>query len=129
LCLQPAGSLSAHGPRHDIRVEPPAALELYSVRSPEPTERVNAVRASLRFLSLAPDRISFPLLAAVYRAPFGNVDFSSSSPVEPALSRRRWQRCARSILELQWTRAVCRPCPSHSDPMSWSSLTWKTCIG
>jgi len=74
--LQPAGSLSAHGPRCDLTVQLPAALEFYSVRSPEPTERANAVRASLRFLSLAPDRISFPLLAAVYRAPFGNVDFS-----------------------------------------------------
>ena len=37
---------------------------------------MRAVRASLRCLSLAPDRISFPLLAAVYRAPFGGVDFS-----------------------------------------------------
>ena len=34
------------------------------------------MQASLQFLSLAPDRISFPLLAAVYRAPLGRVDFS-----------------------------------------------------
>jgi len=34
------------------------------------------VRASLRFLSVSPDRISFPLLAAVYRAALGKVDFS-----------------------------------------------------
>jgi hypothetical protein len=38
--------------------------------------QVSAVQASLRFLSLAPDRISIPLLAAVYRAPVGKVDFS-----------------------------------------------------
>jgi hypothetical protein len=74
--LQAGGSLSAHGPRNDIHVRPPAGLELYSVRAPEAAERSNAIRASIRFLSLAPDRISFPLLAAVYRAPFGNVDFS-----------------------------------------------------
>jgi hypothetical protein len=30
----------------------------------------------LRFLSVSPDRISFPLLAAVYRAALGKVDFS-----------------------------------------------------
>jgi hypothetical protein len=30
----------------------------------------------LNFLALAPDRVTFPLLAAVYRAPFGNTDFS-----------------------------------------------------
>ncbi len=34
------------------------------------------MRASLRCLSVAPDRISFPLLAAVYRAALGKVDFS-----------------------------------------------------
>ena len=37
---------------------------------------MRAVRASLRILSVAPDRISFPLLAAVYRAALGNLDFS-----------------------------------------------------
>jgi len=73
--LQAGGSLSAHGQRHDIQVRPPPGLELYSVRPSEVAERSNAIRASLRFLSLAPDRISFPLLAAVYRAPFGNADF------------------------------------------------------
>ena len=39
-------------------------------------EIVEAVRASLGCLSVAPDRISLPLLAAVYRAALGNVDFS-----------------------------------------------------
>lgn len=38
--------------------------------------RVGAIRASLGFLSLAADRIGCPLLAAVYRAAFGKVDFS-----------------------------------------------------
>jgi len=74
--LQSGASLSEHGPRRDIHVEPPAGLELYAVRQPVAAELANAVRASVRFLALAPDRISFPLLAAVYRAPFGNVDFS-----------------------------------------------------
>jgi hypothetical protein len=37
---------------------------------------LRAVRSSLGCLSAAPDRISFPLLAAVYRAPFGEADFS-----------------------------------------------------
>ena len=37
---------------------------------------VRNVRASLRLLSVTPDRVSFPLLAAVYGAPLGNADFS-----------------------------------------------------
>lgn len=77
LYLHAGGAVGAHGPRCDVRVQLPSALEHYEVR---PTvgaaERANAMRASLRFLSLAPDRITFPLLAAVYRAPFGKIDFS-----------------------------------------------------
>ena len=41
---------------------------------PEPPEDgalVEAVRASLRFLDLAPPEVAYPLLAAVYRAPLG----------------------------------------------------------
>lgn len=38
--------------------------------------RVNAVQASLLFLSLASDRVTFPLQAAVLRAPLGRADFS-----------------------------------------------------
>jgi hypothetical protein len=71
------GAVGAQGPRGDLRVELPTALQNYQVRTPaDPREQVSAVRASLRCLAIAPDRISFPLLAAVYRAPLGKVDFS-----------------------------------------------------
>jgi hypothetical protein len=40
---------------------------------------VSSVQASLQLLSLALDRISFPLLAGVYRAPLASVDFSPLS--------------------------------------------------
>ena len=77
LYLQAGGALGAGGRRGDVQVRLPAALECYAMRPPaEPAERVSAVRASLRLLSLAPDRINCPLLAAVYRAPFGNADFT-----------------------------------------------------
>jgi hypothetical protein len=55
----------------------PAALERYRLQpAADARAGVDAIRASLRFLSVAPERISLPLLAAVYRAPLGNVDFS-----------------------------------------------------
>jgi hypothetical protein len=75
--LQAGGAVGAQGLRCDVRVQLPAALEHY--RMPPPADhhaRVSAIRASLSFLSLAPDRISCPLLAAVYRAALGKVDFS-----------------------------------------------------
>jgi hypothetical protein len=63
--------------RCDVQVQLPSALEHYQVRPPAGAdEGVGAIRAGLRFLSVAPDRISYPLLAAVYRAALGNVDFS-----------------------------------------------------
>jgi len=64
------------GLRRDFQVQLPPALQHYRLRLPaDRTELVSAVRASLDFLSMAPDRITFPLLAAVYRAPWGGADF------------------------------------------------------
>ena len=75
--LNAGGAAGARGSRADLRVELPTALQRYQVPPPkDPGELVCAVRASLRCLSLAPDRISFPLLAGVYRAALGNLDFS-----------------------------------------------------
>jgi hypothetical protein len=75
--LHAGGAVGAQGPRADLRVELPAALQHYQIQSPaDPREQVSAVRASLRCLALAPDRIMLPLLAAVYRAALGKVDFS-----------------------------------------------------
>ena len=77
LYLQAGGALGSEGLRRDVQVELPGALEHYRI---EPAvgaeERSRAIRASLRILSAAPARITWPLLAAVYRAPLGKVDFS-----------------------------------------------------
>jgi hypothetical protein len=68
---------SARAPARGFQVQLPAGLQHYQVRLPtDPGELVSAIRASLECLSLAPDRISFPLLASVYRAPWGGTDFS-----------------------------------------------------
>lgn len=75
--LHAGGALGADGPLTGIQVQLPAALQHYRLPPPGETgEPISAIRDSLHFLSLAPDRITFPLLAAVYRAPLGKVDFS-----------------------------------------------------
>jgi hypothetical protein len=62
--LHAGDAVGAQGSRGDLRVELPAALQHFQVPSPAVRqEQVSAVRASLRCLDLAPDRISFPLLA------------------------------------------------------------------
>jgi hypothetical protein len=76
--LHAGGAVETHGPCTDLQVDLPTALQHYQIHPPrdDPREQVSAVRASLRCLAVAPDRISFPLLAAVYRAALGKVDFS-----------------------------------------------------
>jgi len=75
--LQAERAVGAQGTCDDWQVHVPAALRHYQM--PPCVDRaatIAAIRSSLDFLSVAPDRISFPLLAAVYRAPLGPVDFS-----------------------------------------------------
>jgi hypothetical protein len=45
-------------------------------KPPEGKDIKDAVRASLRLLEVAPDAVTFPILAAVYRAAIGSADFS-----------------------------------------------------
>jgi hypothetical protein len=75
--LHASGALGADGFLSGVQVQLPSTLQLYQMHTPgDSCERVQSIRASLRCLSVAPDRISIPLLAAVYRAPFGKADFS-----------------------------------------------------
>ena len=75
--LQSDGAVARSGPVGDLRVRLATPLAHYQAFPPTDAGGLReSVRASLGFLSVAPDRISFPLLAAVYRAPFGDVDFS-----------------------------------------------------
>jgi hypothetical protein len=75
--LHAGGALGSGGLVPGLKVHVPGTMQSYQLPSPrDPEALLRAIRASLRCLSLAPDRISLPLLAAVYRAPFGKVDFS-----------------------------------------------------
>src|SRR5271170_1712236 len=75
--LQAGGAVSAEGTVADCQVRLPAGLRHYQSKPPADRDAmVKAVRSSLLFLSVAPDRTSVQLLASVYRAPLGAVDFS-----------------------------------------------------
>jgi hypothetical protein len=53
-------------------IEVPSEFKYYRLTSPTDKEAlVEAIRASLQILSVGPDRITFPPLAAIYRAVFG----------------------------------------------------------
>jgi hypothetical protein len=77
LYIHGGGALGSGGQIPAVQVRLPAALQAYQIGQPKDSEeRVRAVHDSLRFLSVAPDRITFPLLAGVYRAAFGDAGFS-----------------------------------------------------
>lgn len=72
--LHAAGAIGSEGSRSDIKAALPSEkLNAFCLPDP-PTEEdeESAIRASLRFLEVADDAVSFPLSAAVYRAPLGD---------------------------------------------------------
>jgi hypothetical protein len=76
LYLHAGGALGTGNDQVEFDVRLPGPLQHYRMCLPAEDASASAVRASLSLLSVAPDRISVPLLGAVYRAPLGAVDFS-----------------------------------------------------
>ena len=77
--LHAGGTIAPVAPNapQTIQVDAPESLRGYILPDPPGGDALKkAVRASLKTLDLAPDRITVPLLAAIYRAPLGNVDFA-----------------------------------------------------
>jgi hypothetical protein len=75
--LHAGGAIGGDGPAPDIAVSLPEALTGYVLPDPPSGAGLaEAVRASLRILDLAPDRIMVPLLGAAYRAVLGPADCS-----------------------------------------------------
>lgn len=75
--LHGRGAIGENGTRTDIQVSLKDTLPDYELPNP-PTGAAlkEAIRASLKVLEVAPDRLTFPVLAAVYRAILGPTTFS-----------------------------------------------------
>ncbi|HRJ21980.1 MAG TPA: bifunctional DNA primase/polymerase, partial [Bryobacteraceae bacterium] len=75
--LHGRGAIGEDGTRTDIQVSLKDTLPDYELPAPPTgTALKEAIRASLRVLDVAPDRLTFPVLAAVYRAILGPATFS-----------------------------------------------------
>jgi hypothetical protein len=75
--LHAGGAIGQAGTVERVEVQLPDALAKFELPAPpQGAELVEAVRASLCILDLAPDWITFSLLAAVYRAALGPADFT-----------------------------------------------------
>jgi len=77
LYLHAGGAIGPAGLVDDIPVSLPEPLAGYCLPAPpEGDALAAAVRASIGLLRLGPDRLTFPLLAAIYRATLGDTDFA-----------------------------------------------------
>jgi hypothetical protein len=75
--LHRGGAITANGNDRTQAVELDGVLESFDLPLPvDDKQAKECVRASLHFLDLAPDRVTLPLYAAIWRAPLGNSDFS-----------------------------------------------------
>ncbi len=75
--LHGGGAIGADGPVEGVETRLESALARYVLPEPPDGDALrDAIRASLRLLDVAPDRVSVPLLAATYRAVLGATDHS-----------------------------------------------------
>jgi hypothetical protein len=75
--LHAGGAIGGNGVVSDVNVRLAGQMSRYSLRLPANTESLAiALRASLKLIELGPEPISFPLLAATYRAVLGEADFA-----------------------------------------------------
>lgn len=75
--LHGGGALGASGLVSGVDVALPDTLSGFTLpEPPSPEVLMQAVKASLRVLDAAPDRVTVPLVGAIYRAALGNTDFA-----------------------------------------------------
>ena len=75
--LHADGAIVEEGVDSTILVSLSGSLAKYNLPAPPSgPDLINAVRASLRLLNLAPGKLMFPLLSATYRSVLGGNDFS-----------------------------------------------------
>ncbi len=76
--LHAGGAIGAEGPVDEVRVRLDDPLDRFTLPAPPEGDRLaEGVWACLRFLELAPKRLTIPLLALPYRAVQGEVDFTA----------------------------------------------------
>jgi hypothetical protein len=75
--LHAGGAITAADEVPGVEIHPPTGLASYTLPAPPSgAALVEAVRASLAVLRVAPAHLTVPLQAAIYRAPLGTADFS-----------------------------------------------------
>lgn len=75
--LHAGGAIGAQGVLAGVEVQPGEALAHYHLPAPPTGEALqHAIQASLRFLDVAPETVTFPLYSALWSAPLGRTEMS-----------------------------------------------------
>jgi hypothetical protein len=75
--LHSSGAIGAEGLVTSVRVSLPDSLKLYALPEPPTGDKlVAAIKATLTIIDLAPDHMTFPLIAAIFRAAMGECPLS-----------------------------------------------------
>jgi hypothetical protein len=75
--LHAGGAIGPQGPDESIVVSLPESLKSFNLPSSvSSAELQESIRSTLRLLALGPDRITFPVFGATFRAPIDGTDFS-----------------------------------------------------
>jgi hypothetical protein len=113
--LHSGGAIGPDGLAAGVEVSLPGPLAGFDLPAPPEGEQLAAaVRASLSMLDgLAPDRIVFPVLAAIYRAVLGDVDFSEHLAGPTGVFKTE----LAALAQQHWGKGL----DSRHLPGSWSS--------
>ena len=120
--LYAGGAICETGAAVGVNVRLLGQMSRYELRVPQNVQTLtSAVRASLRLADLAPPAISFPLLAATYRAVFGEADFAvhlvgetGAFKSELAALHQQHFGAGMNRLRLPWRMVVNRKCTRGS---------------
>ena len=116
LYLHAAGAIGPGGPVQGIETRLEGGIAGYRLPDPPVGDELRAaIRTSLSLLEVAPERIMWPLLAQVYRAPLGPTDFSGwlSGPTHAGKSE------LAALAQQHWGAGMHRLCL----PANWSSTS------
>jgi hypothetical protein len=76
LYMHAGGALGTAGPVDGIEVQLPEELQRFDLTAGAPGDLCDAIDASMALCNVAPLKVTIPLLAGVYRAAVGDVDFA-----------------------------------------------------
>ena len=126
--LRTGGAIGADGPVDGVEVDLLADLGRFSL--PEPLSRqtlLDAMRGVLALLTVAPERVMYPLVSATYRTLIGPADFGMVLTGLTGTGKSEIAALIQQHSVLRWMHGICRrPGPAPATRLSHLHFTPRT---